>query len=153
METVQWAKSEILKYEADVIVDPTEAYILPVVEGAATLFVLDKLRYERLKQIYKRKGVAVTNWESEVRKRAIELERERRLTLAQVAKAERLGEASPTWDEPVDLRELLDALVAQVNTYCILPTHVPETLALWTFHTYVLDATHTRASRQGGTTG
>jgi hypothetical protein len=142
METVEWAESEILKYEADIIVDPTTAYILPIIEAGATLFVLDKLRYERLKQIYKHKGVHVSNWESEVKKRAMELERERRLTLAQAAKAERLGEMPPPWDQPVDLRELLDALVAQVNTYCILPTHVPETLALWIFHTYVLDATH-----------
>src|SRR6516162_9932409 len=98
METVEWAESEILKYEADIIVDPTTAYILPIIEAGATLFVLDKLRYERLKQIYKHKGVHVSNWESEVKKRAMELERERRLTLAQAAKAERLGEMPPPWD-------------------------------------------------------
>jgi hypothetical protein len=142
METVQWAANEILKYEAEITVDPTTAYIVPVIQSAATFFVLDKGRYERLKQIYKHKGVHVSNWEGEVKKRAMELERERRLTLAQAAKAERLGETPPPWDQPVDLRKLLDALTDQVKTYCILPAHVPETVALWIFHTYVLDATH-----------
>jgi putative DNA primase/helicase len=31
---------------------------------------------------------------------------------------------------------LLDALVTALNTYVVLPEHAPETIALWTLHTY-----------------
>src|SRR5690349_19204675 len=123
METIEWAADVIQKYDANIIVDPTKAYILSIIEAAATVFVLDKLHYEWIKGIYKSKGVRVTNWEGEVRKRAMGLEPERRLTLAQAAKSERPGEMPPPWDHPVDLRALLDALVVQVKSYCVLPVH------------------------------
>src|ERR1044071_3491465 len=40
------------------------------------------------------------------------------------------------WPEPVDGKALLDQLVAVMRRFVILPKWAPETLALWTLHTY-----------------
>lgn len=40
------------------------------------------------------------------------------------------------WPEPVDGNALLDQLVAVMKRFVILPKWAPETLALWTLHTY-----------------
>ena len=42
--------------------------------------------------------------------------------------------------EPVDGKELLDALAAIYRRYIILPAHADTLLALWTIHTYAIDA-------------
>ncbi|MBI4584180.1 MAG: DUF3631 domain-containing protein [Planctomycetes bacterium] len=44
------------------------------------------------------------------------------------------------WTEPVDGAELLAELVAVFERYLVLPRRSPETLALWTIHTWALDA-------------
>ncbi len=44
--------------------------------------------------------------------------------------------APEPWPEPVDGCALLDSLAAQLRRFVVLPQWVPETLALWTLHTY-----------------
>jgi hypothetical protein len=46
------------------------------------------------------------------------------------------------WPEEVDGVKLLDHLAAFYSRYLVLPEGAPETLSLWTFHTYSVDATH-----------
>lgn len=48
-------------------------------------------------------------------------------------------EVSP-WDMPVDGGDLLEELVKLFQRFLILPAHAVVALALWTLHTYVLDA-------------
>ena len=45
------------------------------------------------------------------------------------------------WPEPVDGAPLLDNLAASVKRFVVLPEHGAEIVALWTAHTYCMDAT------------
>lgn len=49
-----------------------------------------------------------------------------------------LPEPEP-WDDPVDGAELLDALVATLRQYVVLPDHAAEALALWVLQAHCLD--------------
>src|SRR6266853_5040081 len=40
------------------------------------------------------------------------------------------------WPEPVDGSALLDSLAQLIKRFVVLPKWAPETLALWTLHTY-----------------
>lgn len=44
------------------------------------------------------------------------------------------------WEDPVDGAALLDALVALLPHYVVLPEHAAEAIALWLVHTYMLEA-------------
>lgn len=44
------------------------------------------------------------------------------------------------WEEPVDGAALLEAIVAEVRRYLIMPEHAPEAVALWILHAHAHDA-------------
>jgi hypothetical protein len=43
------------------------------------------------------------------------------------------------WPEPVEGHVLLDTVARMLNRFVLLPTWVPETLALWVLHTYAFE--------------
>jgi putative DNA primase/helicase len=45
------------------------------------------------------------------------------------------------WDKPVDGAALLDEIAAIFGRYLVLPRHIATVLALWTMHTWCIDAT------------
>jgi putative DNA primase/helicase len=50
-------------------------------------------------------------------------------------------EELPSWETPVDGAQLLSTLAETFATYVVLPPGGKDLLALWTLHTYALDAT------------
>jgi hypothetical protein len=44
------------------------------------------------------------------------------------------------WDDPVSGAELLEDLTRIINRYIVLPRHAAVAAALWTLHTYLIDA-------------
>lgn len=45
-----------------------------------------------------------------------------------------------SWEQPVDGIALLDAIVAELRRYLVMPEHAPEAVALWILHAHALDA-------------
>jgi putative DNA primase/helicase len=46
----------------------------------------------------------------------------------------------PAWEQPVDGAALLDAIVAELRRYLIMPEHAPEAVTLWILYAHALDA-------------
>jgi Protein of unknown function (DUF3631) len=98
------------------------------------LAALPPLEYERIRlKIATDLGIRVSILDAEVKKMR---ERGQGPTSAS---ALIIPDAEP-WPEPVDGAALLDELIATFNRFLVLPIRAAEAMALWTLHTYCLDA-------------
>jgi hypothetical protein len=65
----------------------------------------------------------------------------RRAKIAEQTVTEQVAAATPVpWTESVDGAQFLDDLAAFYRCYVVLPEGAADMLALWTMHTYTLDA-------------
>ena len=93
--------------------------------------VLDPVEYDRQRsELAKELGVRAKTLDDEVSKRRRSREEDKRLFLVD----------PPAWEQPVDLTELLDAIVAELRRYLVLPTHAAEAISLWVVHAHAHDA-------------
>ena len=92
---------------------------------------LDPISYDRGRaELAKELGVRAKTLDDQVAKRRAERDKSKKLFLVE----------PPAWEEPVDAAVLLDAIVAQLNKYLVLPKYAPEAIALWIVHAHALDA-------------
>jgi hypothetical protein len=92
---------------------------------------LDSVAYDRRRdQLAEELGIRKSTLDAEVNRRRQERQEEKKLFLLE----------PPPWEQPVDGAALLDAIVAQLRRYLVLPEHGPEAVALWILHAHALDA-------------
>ena len=92
---------------------------------------LSAIEYDRQRdQMAKDLGIRKSTLDDEVGKRRRGREEEKKLFLVE----------PPPWETPVDGADLLDAIVAELVKYLVLPKHSPEAIALWIVHAHALDA-------------
>ena len=95
---------------------------------------LSPIDYDRRREsAAKRLGVRVSTLDAEVAAR--------RSTIEEQTVSEQLAAATPEpWTDAVDGASLLDDLASFYKRYVVLPEGAADMLALWTEHTYAIDA-------------
>jgi 5S rRNA maturation endonuclease (ribonuclease M5) len=92
---------------------------------------LDSVSYDRRRdELAEKLGIRKSTLDAEVNKRRQERQEEKRPFLVE----------PPGWEQPVDGATLLDAIVAEVRRYLVMPEHAPEAVALWILHAHAHDA-------------
>jgi hypothetical protein len=91
---------------------------------------LDAVAYDRRRdELAEELGVRRSTLDAEVAKRRQDRQEEKRLFLVE----------PPGWEKPVEGWSLLDAMVAELRRYLVLPEHAVEAIALWVLHAHALD--------------
>lgn len=92
---------------------------------------LDDVAYDRQRdQLAKELGVRKSTLDAEVGKRRQERQEDKKAFLVE----------PPEWERSVDGAALLDAIIAELCRYLIMPEHAPAAVALWILHAHALDA-------------
>ena len=92
---------------------------------------LDPISYDRQRsELAKELGVRAKTLDDEVAKRRRSREEDKQLFLVD----------PPAWEQPVDLAELLDAIVAELKQYLVLPKHAVQAISLWIVHAHAHNA-------------
>ena len=143
------AKDLLVDRKKNLVADITVAYSTDFLWAAAVFSEQDAQLYHGLRNDLKGRGVAVSDWDGRVRqvvrKRAADKAAADEAARAANAGGRLAGQALvisdiEPWDQPVDIKDLLNSLVALLKRFLILPPYAAEAIALYIVHTYALDA-------------
>jgi hypothetical protein len=147
---IQWARESLNKYERQITGEGANillVYERDCIEAAAYLYLDDPVEFNGLRNKFKSRGVRISDWTDRVKKRATEIERERKQEVKAASKAQAAqAPQAATWvpltssqQQPVDGRILFRDIVAAITQRIHIKLWQAKVLALWVLFTWVFE--------------